>query len=82
MSISSYEEIYEIIKKHGPISLYGIGEILQDMGRVDHEGWRLRAHSEIAGYISNLSQEKLIKDVGKPQSAIRKTPPQKIWKAT
>jgi len=81
MSYSNYEEIYEIIKKNGPISFSGIGKILQMRYHFSERDWRDSKHSEIAGYLSSLSQNGLIKNVSTGKSGIRKTPAVKIWSA-
>lgn len=86
MSKSSYEEVYEIIKKHGPITLRGIGKVLVTQNRFTQEDFDSSDRCEIAGYLSCLSQNKLIeKAVDKKikTSSIRKasnTP--KVWRIT
>ncbi len=73
MTHPNYERIYEIIKEQGPISLAEIGRFLPEKCTF--------RHSEVAGYISNLSKNGLIKNVARETQEIRKTSPKKIWLA-
>lgn len=86
MSKSSYDEVYEIIKQFGPITLHGIGKVLVKRNRFSQEDFSLAYHSDIAGYLSCLSQNKLIEkaiDNSIKTSSIRKTNnTPNVWRAT
>lgn len=67
----NHEKIYEIIKEHGPISLFDIGQHLHDKYYFNH--------NEVAGYLSKLSKDGLIKNVARERNGFRKTSMPKIW---
>lgn len=81
MTDYNYKEIYKIIKENGPISFSEIGQCLQHQCNSTKESRLFPRHSEIAGYVSNLSKTGRIKNVAQDKSGIRKTPPQKVWVA-
>lgn len=73
MTHPDYDKIYQIIKEHGPISLAEIGPYLHDK--------YVFKHNEVAGYLSNLSKNGLIKNIAGEKKRIKKTSSQKIWVA-
>ncbi len=78
----SYEEVYAIIKKNGPISFQDLGKLIQEQHDISSDNWWGFEHSTIAGYLSNLSKNGLVKNIAPANEGIRKTPPEKIWVAT
>jgi hypothetical protein len=69
----SYKEVYNIVKKHGPVSIHDIGQILSDKGGFSMEDFRCSVHSNVAGYLGCLSMYGLIRRLPHEGSGIRKT---------
>ncbi len=59
----TYEEIFEIIKAHGPISIDEIGAILIAQGKFTKADFTMAYHSNVAGYIGALSRNNLIEKI-------------------
>ena len=70
MTHPDHEKIYDIIKEHGPISLAEMGQFLQDK--------YFFKHNEIAGYLSKLSKNGLIKNISQGKKGGNSSPA-KIW---
>ncbi len=70
MTHPNHEKIYEIIKEHGPISLAEMRQFLQ--------GKYFFKHNEIAGYLSKLSKNGLIKNIAQGKKG-KNPSPTKIW---